>query len=79
MDQMQRLYADKVQQLVLPTLELVMRQTLGVAPSGAWLRFALDADAKSPVVYFAYPTAQKAEFDYVKPAVVVKQVVARSF
>lgn len=67
--EMQALCAEKVLQLVMPTLEAVITQTLGIASNGAWLRFALDADAKSPVVYFAYPTTQKAGFEYVRPEV----------
>lgn len=69
MNEMQMLCAEKVQQLLMPTLEAVMTQTLGAAPKGAWLRFAMDADAKSPVVFFAYPTTQTAGFEYVRPEV----------
>lgn len=69
MAEMQRLCADKVNGLLLPTLEAAISQALGPAANGAWLRFAMDADAKSPVVFFAYPGTQLAGFDYVRQEV----------
>jgi hypothetical protein len=69
MNEMQALCAEKVLQLVMPTLEAVISQALGAAPHGAWLRFVLDAEAKSPVVFFAYPTTQTTGFEYVRPEV----------
>jgi hypothetical protein len=69
MAEMQRLCADKVNGLLLPTLEAVITLALGPASSGAWLRFAMDPDAKSPVVFFAYPGTQLAGFDYVRQEV----------
>lgn len=69
MAEMQRLCADKVRGLVLPTLEAAITQTLGAPANGAWLRLAMDADAKSPVVFFAYPGTQLAGFDYVRQEV----------
>jgi hypothetical protein len=69
MNQMQALCAEKVQQLVMPTLEAVIAQELGAAPNGTWLRCVLDAEAKSPVVFFAYPTTQTAGFEYVRSEV----------
>lgn len=70
MNEMQVLCAAKVQKLVMPTLEAVITQTLGAAPNDdAWLRFALKADTKSAVVFFAYPTSQTAGFEYVRPEV----------
>jgi Nucleotidyl transferase AbiEii toxin, Type IV TA system len=69
MNEMQALCADKVQQLVMPTLEAVIGQDLGAALNGTWLRFVLDAEAKSPVVFFAYPTTQTVGFEYVRPEV----------
>ena len=69
MNQMQALCAEKVLQLVMPTLEAEITRALSAAPNGAWLRFALDAVAKSPVVFFAYPTTQASGFEYVRPEV----------
>lgn len=64
--EMQRLCADKVQQVVLPLLEASISQVLGTAPMGTWLHYELDADAKSPIVYFQYPSTQTHGFDYVR-------------
>lgn len=69
MDEMQRLCAEKVRGLLLPLLETAITQALGVPASGAWLRFAMDAHTKSPVVFFAYPGTQLAGFDYVRQEV----------
>src|SRR5450830_1684505 len=64
--EMQRLCAEKVQQVVLPLLEASILQALGEAPAGAWLNYALDADAKSPILYFRYPTTQAQGFAYMR-------------
>jgi hypothetical protein len=63
---MQRLCADKVQLVVLPLLESAVVNVLGSAPAGTWLHYELDTDAKSPIVYFRYPTSQGHGFDYVR-------------
>jgi len=63
---MQRLCAEKTQAVVMTLLERAIAQRLGKAPSGVWLRYELDADAKSPIVYFGYPTTQRGGFSYVK-------------
>jgi len=62
---MQRLCANKAQAVVLPLLEQAIAQRLGEAPAGHWLRYELDVDAKSPIIYFAYPTPQQGGFAYV--------------
>lgn len=62
---MQRLCAEKAQAVVLPLLEQTIAQRLGKAPTGQWLRYELDVDAKSPIIYFAYPTTQLGGFAYV--------------
>ena len=64
--EMQRLCADKVQQVVLPLLEGAIINALGAAPTGKWLHYELDVDAKSPILYFRYPTSQNHGFDYVR-------------
>lgn len=45
-------------------LEQRIAQALGDAPTGTWLRYELDADAKSPIVYFRYPSAQPSGLAY---------------
>ena len=62
--EMQRLCAHKTQELLMPLLEQRITQALGQAPKGTWLRYELDTDAKSPIVYFRYPSAQAAGFAY---------------
>lgn len=69
MVEMQRLCAEKVYGLLLPTLEAAVTQALGPAMNGSWLRFVMDADTKSPVVFFAYPGTQLLGFDYVRQEV----------
>ena len=64
--EMQRLCADKVQQVVLPLLEGANINALGTAPAGKWLHYELDVDAKSPILYFRYPTLPGHGFDYVR-------------
>ncbi|MDD3934895.1 nucleotidyl transferase AbiEii/AbiGii toxin family protein [Rhodoferax sp.] len=64
--EMQRLCADKVQQVFLPVLEGAINAALGTAPAGKWLYYELDVDAKSPILYFRYPTSQGHGFDYVR-------------
>jgi len=64
--EMQRLCADKVQQVLLSVLEGAIIDALGTAPAGKWLHYALDVDAKSPILYFRYPTSQGHGFDYVR-------------
>ncbi|MDI3383970.1 nucleotidyl transferase AbiEii/AbiGii toxin family protein [Xenophilus aerolatus] len=66
--EMQRLCGVKVQEVVQPLLESVLRDALG-APQGdaaAWLRYELDAAARSPVLYFQYPTQQRTGFAYIQ-------------
>lgn len=62
---MQRLCGEKARALVLPLLEQAIAQRLGQAPAGHWLRYELDVDAKSPIIYFGYPTTQRGGFAYV--------------
>lgn len=69
MVEMQRLCAEKVNGLLLPTLEAAITQALGSAARGAWLRFEMDVETKSPVVFFAYPGTQLTGFDYVRQEV----------
>jgi hypothetical protein len=64
--EMQRLCADKARTLVLPLLERAITSQLGSASSGQWLYYELDEDAKSPIIYFRYPTTQNQNFAYVR-------------
>lgn len=64
--EMQALCSDKAQKVLMPALEAAIAGALGASPTGGWLRFEVDADAKSPIVYFAYPSTQGGGFDYLK-------------
>lgn len=64
--EMQRLCAEKVQQVVLPLLEASISQALGEAAGGAWLVYELDTDAKSPILFFRYPSTQVQGFAYMR-------------
>jgi hypothetical protein len=64
--EMQRLCAEKVQQVVLPLLAGVITDALGAPPERQWLYYELDADAKSPIVYFRYPSTQAQGFGYMR-------------
>lgn len=61
--EMQTLCGVKTKDVLMPMLDAAIRQVLG---SGNWLRMELDADAKSPIVYFAYPCGQARGFEYLK-------------
>ena len=63
--EMQRLCADKARTVVQPALEDAICAALGQAPAGQWLHYVLDVDAKSPILYFRYPTTQSTGFAYV--------------
>jgi hypothetical protein len=63
---MQRQCAAKVQQLLMPALEAAIGDALGAPQEGRWLRYELDANAKSPLVFFRYPAALPAGFDYLR-------------
>jgi hypothetical protein len=64
--EMQRLCAEKVQKVVLPLLEASISKALGEATGGTWLFYELDADAKSPILFFRYPSAQVLGFSYLR-------------
>jgi len=63
--EMQHLCGEKAQQVVRPLLEQGIAETLGQPPAGGWLRYELDAVAKSPILYFRYPLTQQIGFGYV--------------
>lgn len=64
--EMQALCSAKAQEVLMPALEAAIGKVLGSPATGAWLRFEMDADAKSPIVYFAYPSTQGGGFDYLR-------------
>ena len=64
--EMQRLCAGKVQEVLIPALDGAITDALGAAPGDPWLRYELDADAKSPIVYFRYPASGIAGFEYLQ-------------
>jgi len=66
MKEMQRLCAETVRERVQPTLEAALFSALGTPEAGGWLRFELDAEAQSPILYFRYPATQSAGFDYLR-------------
>jgi Nucleotidyl transferase AbiEii toxin, Type IV TA system len=61
--EMQTLCATKAKAVLMPVLDAAIKAALG---EGDRLRMALDADAKSPIVYFAYPSSQAKGFEYLK-------------
>lgn len=63
---MQALCAAKVQEILMPKLEAAISKQLGAPAQGAWLRYQLDEDARSPIVYFLYPTLQPEGFTYLR-------------
>lgn len=63
---MQRLRAEKTREELMPALEHAIAQLLGDAHGRPWLRYELDADAKSPIVYFRYPVTQRTGFEYLQ-------------
>lgn len=63
---MQRLCADKVQQVLLPMLEGAIIDALGTAPAGKWLHDEMDVDAKSSNLFFRYPSTQSQGFTYMR-------------
>lgn len=64
--EMQRLCAEKTREQLMPALEQAIAERLGDARGGTWLHYELDADAKSPIVYFRYPVTQPAGFEYLQ-------------
>jgi len=64
--EMQALCSAKAQAVLMPALEAAITKALGASTTGGWLRFEVDADAKSPIVYFAYPSTQGGGFDYLR-------------
>ncbi len=64
--EMQRLCANKVQRVVLPLLEGAIVLALGSAPAGQWLHCLLDADAKSPMLFFRFPSTRMDGFLYMR-------------
>ncbi len=65
---MQRLCGIQVQERLQPLLEATLREALGApaAAAGGWLRYEVDAAARSPVLYFRYPTQQATGFAYIE-------------
>jgi hypothetical protein len=63
---MQALCSAKAQTVLMPALDAALVSALGSPAAGSWLRFEMDADAKSPIIYFAYPTTQGGGFDYLR-------------
>lgn len=64
--EMQALCSAKAQAVLMPALEAAITNALGASTTGSWLLFEVDADAKSPIVYFACPSTQGGGFDYLR-------------
>lgn len=65
--EMQRLCGLKVREVLQPQLEAVIRDALGVSQTAdAWLRYEDDEVARSPILYFRYPTQQRTGFSYIQ-------------
>ncbi len=62
---MQRRCGEKAQEEAMPLLEQAITSALGQAPADTWLRYEVDADAKSPIIYFRYPATPQRELAYV--------------
>jgi hypothetical protein len=62
--EMQRLCLQKTRSVLMPMLEQCITNVLGSPPETSWLRCELDVDAKSPIVYFRYPSTQPAGLAY---------------
>jgi hypothetical protein len=54
--------------LIRPTLESSVTEALG-RREGCWFEFLTDANTRSPVLLFHYPSSQPAGFDYLKRSV----------
>ncbi len=65
--EMQQMCGIKTQEVVQPVLETGIRKALGEPQVGnAWLRYEVDAAARSPVIYFRYPAQEHAGFAYIQ-------------
>lgn len=70
LDAMQQLCGACARQTVAPRLEATIAAQLGRRRAGEpWLSCEDDPVARSPVLYFHYPTAEAAGFDYLRRAV----------
>jgi len=52
--------------VALSLLERAISGILGTPASEQRLRYGLDSDAKSPILYFRYPSTQRDGFTYVR-------------
>lgn len=67
---MQAQCGERTRSTVAPRLDAAITAQLGPRPDdAAWLSYEDDAVARSPVLWFHYPTAQATGFDYLKRAV----------
>jgi len=67
---MQKQCGDCARDQVAPRLEVAIAAQIGPRDNGQpWLTYEDDAAARSPVLYFHYPTAEPTGFDYLRRAV----------
>lgn len=70
MVEMQQRCASCTREIVAPRLEAAIAEQLGGrADRQSWLSYEDDAVARSPVLYFHYPSAEATGFDYLRRAV----------
>jgi len=67
MAEMQRLCSVKTEVTIAPLIEAAIRTALGEpAGGGSWLTYELDAQTRSPILYFNYPASQTNGFNYLR-------------
>jgi hypothetical protein len=69
MQKLQMQCAAKVSEVLMPALESAIIRVLGDPAQGEWLHFEMDDEAKSPVVWFRYPSVGISGFEYLDRAV----------
>ena len=62
---------DKVQAVMQPLLKAQITEAIGISPVddkgvAAWLHFEVDMDARSPILYFRYPSVHTDGFAYIR-------------
>lgn len=70
MVEMQRLCSTKAENTIMPLLEAAIQTALETpAQTDRWLSYELDAQSRSPVLFFHYPATTSADLPYVRRSV----------
>ena len=69
---MQAQCAKKVQTTIQPRLESRIAECLGAKPKGTWLTYEENATAKTPNLYFHFPSSSGKQLSYIRPAVLLE-------